>query len=970
MSANIFWSIPTSLELNGPILSFQTQPTDLTTANGGSVNFVGIASAVVPGQQNPNYSITNTGTIEYQWYEVGVGPVVQSGIAATNTVLYLSGLSSPVDNGRKFYIEADYKPSAYSTSTYFPDANNPIVSGDTSSPGIGTTVGRTGNAINEPLKSNIVTLIISPIITINVQPIEVVTSISTPVSFSVDATVSDGTNSLLSYQWRRNGVALSDGSTVSGATTNTLTISDSSSGTTQIDCIISHPGTNPANAITTSVPFSVGAPRDIIKFEEFYELKTSTTASLFTKNISEGSIKFISDTSKSYSIISFYAPEKPVKARITLSGSAGANNNGNLGGEGGVTTFDIILDQNTEYIVKIGSTGFPMGSTGGGGVGAFLYKKGRLVACVGGGGGAGSNNRGGSGGGINVSGENGFGRGSGSGGTSVAAGSLTSGLIAVSGSTGGKAAPCPSGGYYATKGFSACDDVGNAVRFLNQDGVSVKNTAIIRRGYKVGNAGILNGGVGNSTLGGGGGGVIGGNAATNDFAGGGGGSGYTDGSVTVITTGTGGNTSANGYITVELASDTVTSGYDGPGIYLDLTGERGNIPLNISTSEESGIFHFINIPGIANIPENLGSRTYNVTGGRVYGPCTAPNGGLYIGNETPVGGISTLVVEEGGDDWNDMILSVNRGYFRRLSGSPSTTPTTSTTVTATTTTTTTSDVDPPTIPPTIIVTHTQSAKTGYRQETFETVLRSYDKNKPSDGEGYGTNKKAFDSIAFGPGQWTLKAKHRDIEVVTTVAGAAGQNTSNSAGTALGGLGGIGNVAFRMPKDVEFTFQVGETGIDEVYPDENSPSGGQRGPDLPSGMGQGGGCTVIYKGGEVLAVSGGGGGAGRGGKFTDITSDGPPNAGGNGGGAHKDGRNGGDGAGGNGGLGATKDAPGRNKNTSLYPVDTWQRNGECSVYAPGEQDGICPCTYSDANSALTYPLDSSRKSCDKYGIARI
>jgi hypothetical protein len=974
MSGNAFQNIPTTLELNGPVLSFQTQPTDLTADNGGSVNFVGVASATVPGSQDPNYSITNTGIVQYQWYEVGVGPIVQSGIAATNTVLFLSGLSSPTDNGRRFYLEADYKPSAYSTSVYFPDVNNPVVSGDTTAPGIGTTVGRTGNAINEPLRSNIVTLTVRPIIRINIQPIEVVTSISSPATFSVDASVSDGTNSSLSYQWRRNGVNLSNSSTVSGATTNTLTISDSSSGTSQIDCVISHPSTSPANVITTPVSFSVGAPREIIKIEEFFETSTSKTATLSTKNLSEGPIRFISDPSKPYSIISLYSPEKSVKTRITLAGSAGANNSsGNLGGEGGVTTFDITLDQNTEYIVKIGSTGSPMGSAGGGGVGAFLYRKGRLIACVGGGGGAGFSYRGGAGGGINVSGENGFGRGAGTGAASVSAGTLTAGLTAISGSTGGKAAPCPPGGYYSTLGFSACEDVGTAVRFLNQDGVVVTNTALIKRGYKVGNAGILNGGIGNSTLGGGGGGVRGGNAAVSDFSGGGGGSGYTDGSVTVVTTGSGGNTSTNGYINIELSPTTI-SGYTGPGIYLDLTGESGTVPLNISTSEESGIFHYINIPGIDNIPENLGFRTYNVAGGRVYGPCTAPNGGLYIGNETPVGGISTLVVEEGGDDWNDMILYVNRGYFRRLTGpviasTPSVSvPSTSTSGSVTSVST---EVTPVSAgdPPTIVVVHTQSGRTGYKQETFETVLRSYDKNKSTDGEAYGTNRKAFNGITFGPGQWSIKAKYRDIEIVATVAGAAGQNASNGTGTALGGLGGIGNVAFRMPRDVEFTFQVGETGIDEAYPDENAPSGGQRGPDMPSGMGQGGGCSIIYKGGEVLAVSGGGGGAGRGGQFVGG-SETPPNAGGNGGGAHKDGRSGGEGVGGNGGAGATKDAPGRNKNASYYPVDNWQRNGECSLYAPGEQDGLCPCTYNDALSPSIGGITSSQKSCDKYGIARI
>lgn len=120
---------------------------------------------------------------------------------------------------------------------------------------------------------------------------------------------------------------------------------------------------------------------------------------------------------------------------------------------------------------------------------------------------------------------------------------------------------------------------------------------------------------------------------------------------------------------------TPTPGYNGPGLYLDLTSFTGNVTFTISTTEESGIFHTIVIPGVGSIPENLGSRSYTVAGGKLYGPCTITNsrnnrGTLYIGSETPVGGDNKLVVEEGGDDWNDMILTVSAGIFRRYSAQP------------------------------------------------------------------------------------------------------------------------------------------------------------------------------------------------------------------------------------------------------------------------------------------------------------
>jgi hypothetical protein len=118
-----------------------------------------------------------------------------------------------------------------------------------------------------------------------------------------------------------------------------------------------------------------------------------------------------------------------------------------------------------------------------------------------------------------------------------------------------------------------------------------------------------------------------------------------------------------------LPNTTTIAGYDGEGIYLDLTAYDGLVTLTIQTTEESGIFHFINIPGVDLIAENAGTLTYTLIGGQVYGPCTAPNGTLYIGNETPVGGINLVLVEEGGDDWNDMVLTVDQGFFARLDDS-------------------------------------------------------------------------------------------------------------------------------------------------------------------------------------------------------------------------------------------------------------------------------------------------------------
>ena len=317
-----FNSIPTKIEINGPILSFTgsntLQPLSTSFCDGGSAGFIGIATATFP-TQSPVNPAENTGYIQYRWYEVGKGELTDSAnvVGSATTFLILSALKSPQDNGRKFFLRADYVNSAY---------------------GIGRS---TGNAINESLDSNIVTLGMRPNIGITTQPIDTPISQGASAKFSIGANATDGTNSSLTYQWYANGNLLRDGR----------------------NSIAMYPSPNPTQTITVS-------------------------------------------------------------------------------------------------------------------------------------------------------------------------------------------------------------------------------------------------------------------------------------------------------------------GWNGTGIYLDLVQYVGNVNVTISTSEESGIFHYINIPGIANIPENLGTRTYTLQGGRIYGPCSAPNGGLYIGNETPVGGTNRLVVEEGGDDWNDMILTTNAGFFKRYSSAP------------------------------------------------------------------------------------------------------------------------------------------------------------------------------------------------------------------------------------------------------------------------------------------------------------
>ena len=120
-----------------------------------------------------------------------------------------------------------------------------------------------------------------------------------------------------------------------------------------------------------------------------------------------------------------------------------------------------------------------------------------------------------------------------------------------SGATGGKIESCTTGGYWNTQGFSPCSDIGQR-KFVLANGQTNNSTQTILRGYKAadvnsdygfrhngGNSQVI--GANGLFVGGGGSGAGGGNAASGADSGGGGASGYSNGSVTIVSTQQGGN---------------------------------------------------------------------------------------------------------------------------------------------------------------------------------------------------------------------------------------------------------------------------------------------------------------------------------------------------------------------------------------------------------------------------------------------
>lgn len=549
----------TTLDLNGPLLSFIQQPSSVTLSSGESTTLVGIATATYPTQDPINPAV-NTGSIVYRWYVDGYGPLSDGNIpslgfsvtGAATTTLSISNAASPAAAGRRFYLLADHAPSAYS---------QPVGSAVT----VGTARS-TGSAFNDPKSSNIVTLTVKPIISVTSNPSNQEVAEGDFATFTASGSSTDGTS--VSVRWLLNGFYLSDnGSNIFGSNTNTLRISLSNASSNLISAEISHPTASNGPLITNSALFTVVVARAVINFETFeddtYSLKSKGSIDL----TQQSGQYFQFNPQSGYSSTSLYAPERDIRVRIVLAGAAGASNGSNRGGCGGVTIFDITLQKNIEYILKIGSVyglnNYPAGGWSNGGGMSIFYRQAQVVAVSGGGGGAGVDGRGGDGGAAGQSGESGQGRNPGAGGQSVSTGALgTTGYWQGGLSTahksplGGKLSSCTIGGYWRDQGYSPCQNMGN-VQLYNVFGNIFSGSATIQRGFKAGLGYRNNGGVAPSANNGAGaGGAYAGSASITQSAGfrsgGGGGSGYWNGEGTLQLAVRGGNCSTRGYVRVEL----------------------------------------------------------------------------------------------------------------------------------------------------------------------------------------------------------------------------------------------------------------------------------------------------------------------------------------------------------------------------------------------------------------------------------
>tara|TARA_Y100000361_G_scaffold127774_1_gene122324 strand:+ start:13 stop:3204 length:3192 start_codon:yes stop_codon:yes gene_type:complete len=204
MENNFNRRIPTDLDLNGPVLSYTTQPTNQTKARGDAVTFTVAATTSFPG--NSAADGNDSGTITFQWYEATLDDRVfrpapgqsvptdriasvrqlTNGADGNNTIsgatsasLTISNLDTPDDDNRHFVCDISYTPG----DEY-----------DSADKG-------TGAALNTPLRSTIGTVEVNPLLEITTQPSSATVYINTPATFTIGAQLTDNTKKSLSYAW-------------------------------------------------------------------------------------------------------------------------------------------------------------------------------------------------------------------------------------------------------------------------------------------------------------------------------------------------------------------------------------------------------------------------------------------------------------------------------------------------------------------------------------------------------------------------------------------------------------------------------------------------------------------------------------------------------------------------------------------------------------------------------------------------
>ena len=401
----------------------------------------------------------------------------------------------------------------------------------------------------------------------------------------------------------------------SGFTSN-LTISANYVFSKKLVCqiIVKNTGTNPVTNARTS--FSNTLYTNTIDFIVIDERDTTIIveqirhnddfAILSSLNLNNGDVTFEKSNSvdiKETEYYSFYS-NNDIEVDVQLFGGKGNDVGGFSGGEGGWSYLRLNMKANTEYVIA-GLNDYVNTP--------FLFKKGQLLATVGGGGDANTLGSGADGGGVSISGANSDRAIGGSSPLSLGENGIHGSASNLSPSAPDTKAAIPNGGVTirCSKGNlfqfggqpSPCEDRGSEIEFGLSGGTLVANTKKINRGFKAGynifnTAGRNNGAIINQ--GWGGSGATGGQGS--DSYGGAGGSGYiVPSDIDAINRGT-----ADIFVRSEgnaerVASLVTRSGEQGRGddpISSTRGGSTGPAKVIISLAEipSSSLSEFIEIP--------------------------------------------------------------------------------------------------------------------------------------------------------------------------------------------------------------------------------------------------------------------------------------------------------------------------------------------------------------------------------------
>ena len=412
--------------------------------------------------------------------------------------------------------------------------------------------------------------------------------------------------------------------TVSGATTDVLTLSSDGNVSVTTNVVVSNSNASNSPVTSETRSFKGADARPLIRIEQ---INNTDTAILSSHNLQDSEIAFTDEIYPANQIC-IYAPERDIEIEMDVYGGKGLPvpfapetslvKGEGIPGEGGKATIRFTLEQNVEYII----TGLYAEVNA-----PFVYRKGSLIAVSGGGGRPTNFGNGLMGGGVGVYGERSRGMGNPVGGLNGPAIFSTIAEIprrdivapdVPAGNGGrdqflpGQTHACPPGKYWRDQGLSPCDDIPSRNKFRLGDGTEVKNTSSsITRGFKAGYINILTGGQGAQeyqsyaggvrntvySAGNGGSGATGGTGAmvgNPAGEGGGGGSGYSDGSVTIVSNQLGGSTGV-ARINLRLAD----SGFyiDGEGrilIYSHAIGNDSELgdPSEGAITQTTGVVNF------------------------------------------------------------------------------------------------------------------------------------------------------------------------------------------------------------------------------------------------------------------------------------------------------------------------------------------------------------------------------------------